>query len=387
MTRATITRKIRVYDPSALPAYMAGKPLWEWFDVPNTALSSIAPSPTPWGAVGPRAKVDAWCGMAMKRSGSMIMLGAAGGHGDYAGNEVNALTLSADAPAWSELKAPTPYAQIYNATEVYGDLTRAAVHTYYMTQFDEARNRMLIVGGGGMYSGSLPPYPADWPWPTGVEGGVIMAFSLDTNEWLHPNTLSQMPTPGNSTPSSVCTDPASGYIYRLGNGSYGMRRYDPSEDVWSSIGVSGMSGGYCGMAVDPARKKILQVGGYNIDTDPKVFDIATGSDAGVTFSGLGPTALRDNVHPGVVYDEANDCFLVMLGGYFASTGMPAPPNDTAKVLRVDPVTWAVTQPTITGSLPSKRQNGTLNAFLYAPELRGVVFVNSYSGNVKFMRTA
>lgn len=48
--------------------------------------------------------------------------------------------------------------------------------------------------------------------------------------------------------------------------------------------------------------------------------------------------------------------------------------------------WAVDLPTISGSV-AQRSNGIHNAAQYVPELKGVVLANSYTGNVKFMRTA
>ena len=100
-----------------LPAWVAALPLWQWHEIPNTALSSVEPSVRPLGITGPRSKIDAWCGATLKRKGSVYMLGAAGGHGDYAGNEVDALQLNVATPQWVELRGPTPNTDIINATQ------------------------------------------------------------------------------------------------------------------------------------------------------------------------------------------------------------------------------------------------------------------------------
>ena len=88
-----------------LPAWASPLPLWEWYEIPNTALSALDSSlgivtGNPPGITGPSSKITAWCGATLKRQGSVYLLGACGGHGDYAGNEVDALALNTDTPQW-----------------------------------------------------------------------------------------------------------------------------------------------------------------------------------------------------------------------------------------------------------------------------------------------
>ena len=52
------------------PAWVSSLPLWEWYPIPNTALSSVEPTPRPLGNSGPASKINAWCGATLKRQGS-----------------------------------------------------------------------------------------------------------------------------------------------------------------------------------------------------------------------------------------------------------------------------------------------------------------------------
>lgn len=300
------------------------------------------------------------------------MLGAAGGHGDYYGNEVNALQLNAANPEWVELRGPTSDANLYKSTPVYADLRRSAVHTYASTQFDNLNNRMLIVCCGGPH-GTPPPSdpPPEWPWPQ--NDLVLQGFDLGTNDWTHPNALARLPV-AFSTADLWCTHAATGEIYAVKSQSDGMHKYSPASGTWSNVGSFFMNGGYRNGAIDSVRNRMLICGSFGGAEDPLVRSTVNAAAVSASFGGLGASVLRDGSYPGVVYDETNDNFLV-----FRNTS-------PISVYRVNAATWAVDQPSITGSA-AQRPNGIHNAVQYVPELKGVVLCNSYSGNVKFMRTA
>src|SRR4051812_21785772 len=79
---------------SSLPSWVSALPLWQWFEIPNTALSS-APPTGPAGDYGDvTSKISDWVGAALKREGSFYIIGMVGGHNDYFGNEVDALELN-----------------------------------------------------------------------------------------------------------------------------------------------------------------------------------------------------------------------------------------------------------------------------------------------------
>lgn len=358
-----------------LPAWVSALPLWQWYEIPNTAMSSIAPSPTPPGQAGPSSKINAWCGATLRRQGSIYMLGAAGGHSDYCGNEVNALALNVETPAWVQLRAPTATADVWERTPVYADLRRSAVHTYWATQYDDANDRMLIFSSGGPFdTAGVDDCPPEWPYQQNEP--VLMAYDRAAGDWLAPDALTPFPFGSTSSADLCCTDPVNGDVYYAKSQQGRLWRYRPSTDTWSDIGAWYLNGAQCGAAVDHARGRLFYVGDSANSRTPGMRNIVDGSDASPTFGGLGASALVMNGYPGVVFDEANDCFLVAK-------------NDasTIEVYRVDADTLEIDMPEVAGTKPAKRQNAICNAFQYVPELRGVVVANSYTGNVQFMRTA
>lgn len=392
MTRVSITRKINVRDPSVLPLWAQGAAVQEWIEIDGTALSSVAPSPVDTRYGRPEFKIGGWNGATLKRSGSVYMLGAAGGHGDYAGNEVNAIDLSLDAPAWTELKARSAVEDIYIYSTVNRDLTRSSPHNYWATQFDQVNNRMLICSGGGPWgTGIAAEFPNEaptdpmWPWRTGAGStpapdpvvAPLMGFDLASGEWTPPEgvgSLGLMPVVI-GTADLVCANPITNEIFVNKPGSGALYKYNATTGSWTNVGSWYLNGGYAGSAVDPTRDRMLVVGDFGGSRDPFVRSTLNASAVSVTFGGLGAAALRMSGYPGVVYDEDNDRFLVFKN------------DNPITVYSVNAADFTVSLLTTTGTTPAQRQNGIHNSVQYAPELRGVVMANSYTGNVKFMRIA
>lgn len=361
----------------ALPAWVDNLPLWEWYQIPNTDLASVDPVPKPRGYT--RAKIDVWCGATLKRSGSVYLLGPNGGHGDYAGNEVDALALNVEAPQWVELRAPTAEEHIITGAAYYLDSRPAAQHSYTVTQFLEDQNRLVQLGRQGLnwdvYDG-----PPDG-WYTGIQW--IKSFNLDTGDWDPPEYFGQMPLDDTSMtlgPNFNARDPSTGYIYQSSDKN-GWRRLDPSTRTWTKLS-SVNSGTYNSGAIDPVRQQVLIVGGWS-NAAPVMRDLATGANLGVTFTGLGAAALTygNNDYPGVFFDEGIDKFVVVRNTYNATS------TDPILVWTVDPVTYEVAVPTMTGTPPTRRTNGIHNSCQYAPELKGWVMATDHTKDVYFVRTA
>lgn len=354
-----------------LPAWVANLPLWQWYEIPGTALASVEPATRPPGITGPSSKIIAWNGACLKRERSVYMLGAAGGHGDYAGNEVNALMLNASAPKWVQLRGPTPSADIINRSQFYLDYRPSAEHTYYSTHFIESLNRMIIVGGGAMNYDALPTPPQGWPYAGTSRWSA--SFNVSANDWDKPNEpnypVSLYPGTGDKTACLCVKHPWTEDVYYSRNSGDGWYRWTRATNVWAK--ASSVSRGYVGAAIDPRRNRMFILGGEG----PEVRDL-NGTRLSVSFTGLGASALTVSGYPGAIYDEANDCFLAV----FNSGG-------TIRVLKVNPESWLVADPQLTGTPPVARMNGIHNSVQYVPELRGFVLANSYSGNVVFVRTS
>ncbi len=358
---------------ASLPTWVSNLAIWQWYAIPNTALSSVDPNPIPPGVTGPSSKIVAWCGAALKRQGSVYMLGAAGGHADYAGNEVDALQLNTASPHWVQLRPPSATNMIIDASQFYLDLRPSATHTYYASQFINARNRMLVLPSGAMdFAGGLPAPPAGWPYPRG--GGYTFTFNMATNDWDAPDYVPVYTGGGDPTACLVAKHPTTEDIYynRYGQGWW---KWTQSANTWTKVNNNNSgAGNYAGAAIDPTRNRMLVVGDYSGGYPPHVLDL-NGNDVPVSFGGMGGGALTMSGYPGVVYDEASDRFLVVYNS-----------GGSVRVLRVHPSTWVVDQPATTGSTPAARQNGIMGSVQYVPELGGIVLATTYNGNVYFMRT-
>ena len=361
---------------ATMPAWVTNLPLLQWHQIPNTKLSSVAPSPPSLGISGPASKITAWNGATLKRQGSVYLLGAAGGHADYAGNEVNALQLNTETPRWVELSPPTPNSKIINRSQYYLDLKPSATHTYNGTQFINARNRMIVVASPGMdFASGLPPAPANWPYANGSTH--TFSFNLATNTWDKPEYFANYTGGGDYTAALVVKHPVTEDIYYSRNYSGGWWRWTQATNAWSKLSDATRAPWYAGAAIDPIRNRMLIVGGYGSNSPAEVRDLS-GNRIPITFGGLGAAALKLGGYTGVVYYEMSDVFWVVYNN--AATGNIA-------ILRVDAASWAVDAPPITGIPPTNRQNGIHNAVQYVPELGGIVIANSYTDNVMFMRTS
>ncbi len=355
-----------------LPAWVSALPLWHWHEIPNTALSSVDPSPQPLGINGPKSKIDAWCGATLKRVGSVYLIGAAGGHADYAGNEVNALQLNTANPRWVELRGPTPNTQVLNNTAYYLDGRPGATHTYSQTQFINSENRLIILSRDGVSSANtFPDPPANFAY---VGEQWSKSFSLTTGDWQPAETIPVFPGSGD-TPGALCAKhPWTEDVYYSRNYGTGWYRWTRETNTWNRLSGASRSPWYVGAAIDPRRDRMLVVGGFS-PINPLLLGL-DGSGLNPTFTGLGATALRVTNYPGVLYDETLDAYIVVYND-----------TDSIQILTVKADTLEVARPATTGTPPATRRNGIHNAAQYVPELRGFVLANKHGGNVYFMRTA
>lgn len=130
--------------------------------------------------------VTAYSGAAVDQSGRRILL-MGGGHGDYAGNEVYALDLSANAPAWEVFKGRSPgnstgYSEGPNGSGQHSP--DIGVNGHPTTS--HTSNVMQVVDGK-LWLGQA------WGAPNPSTAGTSARFSLDltTKEWTaHGKTLS-----------------------------------------------------------------------------------------------------------------------------------------------------------------------------------------------------
>lgn len=333
-------------------------------------MSSVEPAVRPLGATGPRSKVDAWCGAGLKREGSVYLIGAAGGHGDYAGNEVDALALNTATPKWVELRGPSPNSQIINNTQFYLDSQPSSTHTYSATQFINATNRLMVFPSQGVF-GAFPAAPEGFAYSGDSRS---YSFNMGAGSWDNPDAVARYPGGGDWISCLCVKHPWTDDVYYARNAAKGFWRWTRATNTWDLMSNENRGTWYSGQAIDPVRNRMLIVGGYS-GAAPEVRDL-TGRVEAASFGGLGASAITLSGYPGVMYDEALDRFLVLHNN-----------GSTVRLLVVNPSTWAIEAANTTGTAPSARVNGIHNSAQYVPELRGFVFVNNYNGNAYFMRTS
>lgn len=343
--------------PAVLPAWVPAT-IGQWQEIPNTLLSSVDPSPVPSGNTGPQSKVIAWTSFAVDTRTSKVYSLANGGHTDYAGNEVDVLNLEVAQPAWSQILAPTPDAQLTNCQSYYLDDRPAARHSYYGVTLNDINDRFMLFAG------------ANWCANGGFHN-AISSYNIGMNTWS-PSTAHGTVPGALAGSAAFSRDPATGNVYGTNNFVFG--RWDRSTNAWTPLTPSGSGpvGTETMSAMDTARGRILFLGG--LSSDHHHYTISSNSFTTIALTGANAANVAGAQKGALVYVDVLDLFLIRLDG----------PGGT--VYQVNPITFEVTTfATTNGASIPATQNGPYNKFLYVPRLRGSIYVPSYSGNVWFLR--
>ena len=334
----------------------------EWRQIPNSALSSapIAVQTYPGlGNTGPNSKVVAWTGFSIDTRDSSIYSAANGGHSDYAGNEVNRIRLSDNAPAWTEPRASTSASNVSVNSTHYADGRPTSRHTYYGSVFNEQRGRAMIVGGARYGDGYMT--------------ATVDGFNLTSSDWDTAKTYPDVPSEfTNMQGAAVALDKATSNVYVFAG--FSVLRWSNSANTWTRLlSSTSIYGQYAATAMDTRRNRILVVGG-NVN-DHGVYDTATNSIQSVSFTGLSAGVMTGDTGNGMVYDPVLDAFLLRKAG---AGGV---------IYRINAQTFSVdVLPTSGGDQVPSAPNAVWTRFLHAPNLKGVVYFPTYGANAWFMRT-
>jgi len=97
----------------AAPAWFTAMKDNTWANVASTGtIYAVRPLPEPPGAEGVSAVCNDWTGATANQATGEYLFVAQGGHNGYYGNEIYALSLRSETPAWQRIWGPTPNAQI-----------------------------------------------------------------------------------------------------------------------------------------------------------------------------------------------------------------------------------------------------------------------------------
>lgn len=346
--------------PPVLPAWLDALAIGEWFEIPETALSAVEPSPVPFGNSGPASKVIAWTSFVVDTRTSRVYSVANGGHSDYSGNEVDLLDIERERPAWRELLPPTSAANYTACSAYYADGRPTSRHTYYGVTFDELGDRIMLFGGSWSCDNGVPFLT------------TIDSYNIGANAYSAAGTHPQFPDIFSSVPA-FSRDPATGDVYV--NNFRTLGRWSRSTNEFAILSPTGseISWGYQAMsAFDSSRGRILFLGGQNADRH--IYTPSANAFTQVTLKGSLSSYVAAAEGHAMFYVPTLDRYLIRGDGAGGT------------IYQVHPSTFEITQfPTTSGVAVPSTENGPYNKFLYVPRLGGAVYVPTYFGNAWFLR--
>ncbi len=349
----------------ATPAWLAGKPLNEWFSIPGTA-----------GAGG--AAVDAYSGFALREDISELACLACGGHLDSSDNRVTTLCLEDNAPTWIVRTAPagldgsaTPAGGRPAGVSHYPDGRPSSRHTYRHNHWVPGINRYLMVGARATYAGNAPAF-------ANVDG-----FDPATNQWDAAGTW---PSVIRSGLYGAVKDSA-GNVY-----TPDFDRFNAASGTWTDITTSGASTVLRTPAFHDSQRNSLVFVQWadGFDSGPGQvnalrYDIASNTRSTITLSGAGLAQFSAD-RPGYAggdYCADNDKILFYDGrGTSAGRMYWITPNSGT--------IWDIEVASFGGgsaTLPATPSQGVNGKMWYVPRLRGYVLMPNSAAGLYFLRTA
>jgi len=351
----------------AVPIYGNNLPQWvkdldvgDWYQIPNTALSSVAPSPTPVGNTGPISKIEAWTSFVVDQRSGKVYSVANGGHGDYAGNEVDELTLDVETPAWAEILKSTVNGDIpAGQTDYYNDGRPASRHTYYGATWNELDDRFMFFSGSFWDNGGFLPQ---------TDSYNIGANSYNAGD-THPDTSPSVAV------AAVTYDSHTGNAYIMEDI---LRRFNRAANTFTTLSPltnEPGNGWNVASAFDSKRRRFLFAGtALGPSLLKHVYDVDAGTFTQINYSGAEASNISDTENA-MVYVSSLDAYLYKLNGSSGGT-----------VYKIDASTWAVTSMTTSGGAGIAAATHLFNKFLYVERLGGCVIVPDYNASVWFLKT-
>jgi hypothetical protein len=337
---ATITGNPQsVVATGAPPAWFASATVNQWYQLTGTALNAQT---TDAGGVGAGIVNDYSGCVVVPADAELVAFG--GGHAGYSGNEVLALRLSIDVPAWAVRVQPTPVVSreealnggSFNATQMWWGTAPNEkpnnCHTYDSGQYVSALDAILWFGRSSPwnYSGTPPGF------------NNILRLTWSTRTWVQPGSGGDL---GANQGNKATTQDADGNCYTTG--TQHIYKYTPGSG-WTTL-VNDASLNWSGLGCllfDTTRNRMLRLGDLSSGAMPRLITLAgavstptlTG-DAGV-LSSLNSVAGIDSL--GGCYDPINDRYVV-------------PTRTAGNFFAINASTWAVTEvtpSTVSGTVPN-----------------------------------
>jgi hypothetical protein len=366
------------------PRWLEGMRAGEWRRIPRTAPSTLGDAPFV-GTYGQPANHLAYSGAALKRDGSWL-LQFGGGHADYSGNDVIAISLEADAPAWRVLRGPTvpPDRSSWSLNahpELKGiwwdahhlpDGRPASRHSGSALQYIDASERLMSFYNTSAFGTSS------------TTTGHVDGFRWADRDWDRAGTWPALPHGFATSYPWTVKDSATEDVY-LGIGSaiyrwrHGDGRFTP---VFSGAGWA-IDHGVAG--IDSVRNRLIVIGIWNDSARvaAHVVRLDTGQRSFVTLTGPQAHMMATSAQVGGSgFDWCPDLGRFL---FFPDDGF---------TYTLDPATFAVERMQVSGTPPpaasrysADNGSGVHGRFRYVPHLRGCVYLASWQKDLWFLRTA
>lgn len=352
-------------DPSTLPSWRQGMAIGEWKRLESADITEVTPDVMPGG--GYYGRIDAWNGFATDTTTSKVYLGAAGGHGDYAGNEVYVIDLNDPAPQWVIERQPSPASTYTWDQAYYTDDRPSPTHTYYTLWFIEQRGKLFRFAGAAT-------------WGSGNGGSQhIDAWDPVSKDWDAPGTHPDMgPSPHPEKPTAK--DVLTGDVYQV-HANNRLYRWNAETDTVDDLGEAQGGGGsfyelYSSPSVvDVQNGRLLFFLDLENPGAARVYDLASGAWSTAPFTGPAASAVSgSSSQQGMAY------FDVCAEAIVYKTG------NGGDVYWIDPATLEATPLSTSGSEPPNSVNGPHTLFQYVPKLGGYAYQASHESKLYFLAT-
>jgi hypothetical protein len=350
---------------ATLPTWRMGMMVGEWKQLATADITKVTPTVQPSG--GYYGRIDAWNGFASDTVHSIVYLGGAGGHADYAGNEVYTIDLNAAAPQWVIQIQPSPSSAYTIDQEYYTDGRPSPTHTYYTAWFIEQRSKFFRFAGGAT-------------WGTG-NGATRSIDSWDpvNKTWDPAGTNPKLGTkPSYEMPTAK--DFVTGDVYQIQSDNH-LLRWNQASNTVTDLGNAAMGSDSfydidrCPMVADSANNRlILFSDSANAGNQVRIYDITAKTWSVKTVTGASAAEATAKKSQAMGYYDfcAKRIFIKMRSG--------------GAVYQVDPTTLTATSFPTSGTAPPDAINGVHTLFQSLPKLGGYAYQPSHTAKLYFVAT-
>ncbi len=268
----------------------------EWYEVPNSNLDRVQPTPLPPVGYGGFYGVMSYSGGAFDTKRERLVVWG-GGHGSYSGNELYAFDVTA--LAWQRLtnpSTPSPLGPgLGPSVHVNSDGTPTSRHSYDGMVYLPGIDKLWASGGSRWGDGSGTP--------------LTWMFDFDTLQWVRKADLIP-PDFYNELEVVSAYDPVTGHVF-FSSPSRVLAEYDPVANTWTNRSSDRVGDGKVA-AIDPKRRKFVAIGIGEV----RVFDLtSSGTIAMRKVTTTGATEILGlGRQPGFEYDPVADVFVAWSGG-------------------------------------------------------------------------